>query len=125
MQNIKTWEDIVKMDNRYHQLIDEIIRSGYSSLWDSKVINKVIATLKISKIIEFGYEGMPTEENWRHDLNEGLGIYTIVWDPTEKLFYIHYEMNYKSDLAFGSDDLAEEFMSYPENIELLRQFYMI
>lgn len=124
MQNIKTWEDIVKMDNRYHQLIDEIIRSGYSSLWDSKIINKVIATLKISKIIEFGYGGMITNEEWKDD---ELDKYTIEWlDEANYPFITCHSSRFRDDFAsFHTKQQAQEFLSYPENVELFKNYNMV
>lgn len=117
---IKTWEDITKMDNRYHQLIDEIIRRGYSSLWDSKIINKIIATLKISKLIELGYGGMVTEEEWE---NEDIRKFSIVRFQKD-LSYAEGRSAYEF-VSFHTPEQREEFMSYPENVELVKQYYMI
>ena len=123
-KNIKTWEDIVNMDNRYHQLIDEIIRSGYSSLWDSKVINKVIATLKISKIIEFGYGGIITNDEWEDDT---FDKFSIVWVEEFKHPVIRCHCSRFQDdfISFHAKRQAEDFMSYPENVELVKNYNMI
>lgn len=121
---IKTWEDINKMDNRYHKLIDEIIRSGYSSLWDSKVINKVIATLKISKLIELAYGGMVTEEEWK---DKTIPKYCIVPNWLNKGFHrIKCEtIDEMRFIGFHTYQQADEFISYIENIEIVEQYYMI
>lgn len=119
-QNIKTWEDIVNMDNRYHQLIDDIIRSGYSSLWDSKVISKIIAALKISKIIEFGYGGIVTDEEW-----EDRDIIKYCLCKVDNRIFYATRTDHFLFIAFHTDQQREEFMSYPENVELIRNYYMI
>lgn len=121
-QNIKTWEDIVNMDNRYHQLIDDIIRSGYSSLWDSKVIGKIIATLKIAEIIEFGYGGMVTDEEC-DCINP---LYIIKCDYKGNVFIDSYKgVVIDKIVTFRTQESAEEFMSYPKNVELIRNYYML
>lgn len=118
---VKTWEDINKMDNRYHKLIDEIIRCGYSSLWGSKVINKVIATIKIVKLIELGYGGTITLKEWDDKRCTKYGL--LVRDG--KLDVWQGNSNIHEIVTFHTREQREEFMSYPENVELVEQYFMI
>lgn len=132
---IKTWEDVTKegfsveedylceFDNYDHDKVDGFTEAiSYKGEFSDKLIYKAIATLRIAKLIELGYGGTVTDEEWK--------------SPNEK-FVIkpHYQrgkvflekstsLNYKHFIAFHTYDQLEEFLSYPENVELVEQFFM-
>lgn len=147
--NIKTWVDIKKKYNitkeyAYNRYIGDepdccgrfIFNSSTFCMKiqpdsdtdfniDSKIINKMLATAKISKIIEEGYGGMVTEEEWKN----AIEIWYIDFDkdnnPLVCLRGLADSNKICPFIAFHTKQQAEEFMSYPENVELIRQYHMI
>lgn len=120
---IRTWEDVAinKPEvwdnvNKLGQQIANCVSVG------SKLYKKLVATIHIQKLIELGYGGMVTEEEWKDGNVEKA---SIVYLPFKKNFDIHYNSLRKEFITFHSKRQAEEFMSYPENRALAEQYYMI
>lgn len=118
---VKTWEDLVK-----HNLVNPLIvreLTGYAiDACDEKIGNKVEATLKIAKLIELGYGGMVTEE----ENNDSKIKKYAPFYYGESGFVI--ECLYRSQdrvLCFHTQQQAEDFMSYPENVQLVKQYFQI
>lgn len=121
INKIKTWWDVEKSNPEY------FIHSNAPSptLIPSqelryKLLNKTIATYKIVTIIELGYGGMITNKEWENDSImkyniENIGNNLTFVDDTD-----HY-----SFISFRTDELREEFMSYEENVKLVKQYFMI
>ena len=126
---IKTWEDAQKMNedsNFFMRIADNLELSD-------KVYSKCIATLKIAKLIDLGYGGMVSEEEWK-DLE--IPKYCISYHPTCQDEKYKYQISIdeegdaewateKKFIAFHTKQQAEEFMSYPENRTLIEQYYMM
>ena len=127
---IKTWEDVVK-----YTLVNPLTvleSAGYAEdICDEKIGNKVEATLKIAKLIELGYGGMITEEEWK--LSSSYTSETTIWtivceykaESKEPQFRIARNWDQPELVSFHTKEQAEEFMSYPENRKLVEQYYMI
>ena len=118
---IKTWEDVGKEygDEVYSQwgkLGADITASRPSE----KVIDKCVATLKIAKLIELGYGGMVSEEEWKDGNVEKF----CVVKSMSKLEYCHLVVGYEF-IAFHTPEQREEFMSYESNRKLVEQYYMM
>ncbi|MCH5167912.1 MAG: hypothetical protein J1F35_08545 [Erysipelotrichales bacterium] len=90
-----------------------------------ELFNKILAAYKIAKLIEHSYGGIVTDKEWNDELNDSGGFYTIKWSPFYHSFHIEFEDTYKCFIAFHSKQQAEEFMSYSDNVELLRQYNMV
>lgn len=118
---IKTWDDVIL----FYPLMNQRIISDLVKWCDDKVIKKLDASAKIAKIIELGYGGIISEEEWQEAINEGNGFYNIVWSLFYKSVHVYYDTNYKHFISFRTKELAEEFMSYPENVELIRNYNMV
>ena len=84
----------------------------------------MIATYKIAKLIELGYGGMVTDEEWK---NKDITKWIVVPnDDNGKLIIVDTWHNSKRGcIAFHTQQQAKEFMSYPENRTLVKQYYMI
>lgn len=118
---IRTWEDVCK---RVEWDIDSWLSKIENAWIGYPIARKMIATAKIAKLIELGYGGMVSDEEWK---NIGLPKYTII--PCNVKDELRIDMVYARDdkqfTAFHSQELAEEFMSYPENVELVKQYHML
>ena len=125
----KTWRDIIVNS---HNIYDKELNPNCGNALICCITNKELrdkinlktqATIKIAKLIELGYGGMITDEEWE---NENKSKWVINCDLIkEKKFEILELFLDKFFIAFHEESQAEEFMSYPENVELLKQYYMI
>ncbi len=117
----KTWSELITADivkytkavtcntyNDYGEIIDDSITGQ-----DTSVEKSALALLKIHQLIEAGYGGNVIE-----DVYSAWTIDPHSFNPViNKFGYRH--------LLFHSKEQAKEFLSYPENIQLLKDFYMI
>lgn len=113
---IRTWEDCQKMNedsNFFMRIADNL------ELPD-KVYSKCIATLKIAKLIELGYGGMVTDEEWK---DRNIIKYCIT-RVNNKWMYATRTDHFQF-IAFHTSKQMDEFMSYPENVKLVEQYHMI
>lgn len=130
--NIKTWKDLEKEHPEYFKSHNtpnpKFIPS--QELRD-KLFNKTMAMYKIVTLIEFGYGGMITEKEW--NLSSSYAPETRIWsivcyyraeskDPQLKIVQVWAQPHL---LSFHTKEQAEEFISYNENVELIKQYYMI
>lgn len=119
---IKTWEDVLT-----HNLVNPLIvreSAGHAEdVCGEKIGNKVESTLKIAALIELGYGGMVSDEEW---LNEENPKYVIkcTTDIKPRLYNdeVYDDIQF---VAFHTDKQRNEFMSYPENVKLVEQYYML
>lgn len=120
---IKIWKDIeVKREDEdcYCCAIENTLSKSY---FDDKLRNKLIATFKISKLIELGYGGMITEEEWK---TERLQKWCVIVDYKDPAKLSNYMTDcYYHFIAFHTPEQRKEFMSYPENRQLIYDYYML
>ena len=121
---IRTWEDVEKEHPEHfrHSNVPTPMLIPSQELRD-KLLNKSIATYKIATLIELGYGGMVTEEEWKNKENPKSVIRCTT--DIEPCLYIDTVYDDFQFIAFRTDEQAEKFMSYPENVKLIEQYYMI
>lgn len=121
----KTWSKLIQTDKFSLNLI-EIDDNGSGHTSTSTPIEKsALALLKIYQLIEVGYGG-----NVTFDYIRKMPTYEKVWS-------IYYNFNVKrfetkcsvesidNTILFHTKEQAEEFLKYPENIQLLKDYFMI
>lgn len=122
----KTFDDLDK-SNLAKQLQAKIrIEISYKddSLCDASVAKSTIeksalAMLKLHQLIEVGYGG---------NADKTKEFYSITYDVEDKRFIVRRYKNIIYDnfiVCFKSEELAEEFLLYKENVELLKDYFMI
>lgn len=79
-----------------------------------------IAYLKILYLIDKCYGGLISREDWN---NPNVNKYCI--ECTDYQSVIHHYIATINNIAFYSRKLAEEFLSYSENVQLIKDYYMI
>ena len=125
VQNIKTWEDIEKELPEFFKLSNSpnpmMIQSNELR---NRLFKKVMAIYKIAILIEYGYGGAISDEEWEDTMFKKYGILYRPYKNGKKLF-IKDIWDEKCFIAFHTREQAKEFMSYPENIELIRQYNML
>lgn len=120
---IKTWKDYLEAikDEQGQSLTGELDKvsmdSGYIDR-DSLIFRKVIATFKIAKLIELGYGGMITDDEWK---NADLAKYVIdVKTNTLSCEKFYFSRTF---IAFHTKTQRDEFLK--NNEQLCKDYYMI
>lgn len=118
----KIWSELVK--NRVDKLG---VTCDYGNVdcsfteKDTPIEKSALALLKIHQLIEIGYGGNVTEEEWKDDNWK----YSITCDGKNKCFEVIRVCWQKYIISFHTKEQTEEFLSYPENVQLLRDYFQI
>lgn len=126
----KTWSELEVESNDFYRL-EHFGTNTYSTIDGKTPIEKsALALLKIYQLIEIGYGGNVTDQEWRDDKrrkwyfvpndsyspNDG----NEMWDITfSEIYYA------KRPFAFHTKKQVEEFLSYTENVQLLKDYFML
>ena len=115
----KTWSELVKRQEFQSWYVDI---DGYrcSTAGDS-IEKSAIALLKIHQLIEVGYGGNVTYEEW----DKNYTCFVICYDTMLKRFVIGRCVSNIRHIAFHTEEQAKEFLSKPENVQLLKDYFMI
>lgn len=119
---IKTWYDVEKQgyyaEDEWvaNEKVDAIV---YKGSFSSQIIKKVIATFKIAKLIDLGYGGLITNEEW----SDSTYKWHIVYDTQQNKYKVFWETVYKDPLSFHTEEQAIEFLK--NNRDLLDDYNMI
>ena len=121
---IKTWDDFV--DNPEYEDIDNYFVELEEFMLDKnveeKLRRKLLATHQIHQLIEHGYGGVITDNEWQ---DPNLTKWKIVRSK-DGSFNIESGTGYRVDLiAFHEKEQAEKFMLYPSNIRLIEEYNMV
>lgn len=119
---IRTWDDVEKeneaIKNIYKELESDVLKDlPYK---ERQLIRKMLAIYQIQQLIELGYGGIVSEEEWCNNQADFIGIY---YCPKSKTYEFRVPLLYHF-ITFRNRKVAEEFMSYPENVKLVQQYYM-
>ena len=130
----KTWNELINErsftgnpKNLSCTIISRISKKGIMDVskteYDTPAEKSALAFLKIHQLIERGYGGNITNEEW--ESNSVMHKFNIY--PGGKGFIINHVFDpiYFSHIAFHTHQQAEEFLSYPENVELLKDYFML
>ena len=90
----------------------------------SPIEKSAIALLKIRQLIEVGYGGNVTHDEWVNDIKEN-NLWSVYFDYYDNEFYPIFTAGHFTHVAFHTKEQAEEFLSYPENIQLLKDYFML
>lgn len=122
----KTWYDLIQSD-KVVECGAEISRIWGNKLYDSTKNNSAVeksalALLKIHQLIEVGYGGNVKNR-------DRINFYIIQWSYECNRFIIRNFGPFLEDrgtpLCFHTKEQAIEFLSRPENIQLLKDYFMI
>ena len=118
----KTWGELIEYN--------EILLMGratsnpmYAETDSGTAIEKAAsALLKIHQLIEVGYGGNVSRESWN---DEGYGAWCVLYNYKTRKFEIQHSVSLMQLIAFQTLKQAEEFLLYTENVQLLKDFYMV
>lgn len=83
------------------------------------ILKSALALLKIHQLIEVGYGGNISSEEWNNNK------WKFTYQYTKTGIGIISTCISKYIIAFHTKEQAEEFLSYPENIQLLKDYFII
>lgn len=117
----KTWSELIKSNTTLECKINVINKQEQHVFVNaSPVVKSALALLKIHKLIEVGYGGNVTNEEW-----ETFVPYYIWYNTDNERFMLNSSTLAKHHIAFHTKEQAEEFLKYPENVQLLKDYFMI
>lgn len=124
----KTWNNIKDKYIYYFKVCNDLIELESSATVLSPIEKSALALLKIHQLIDAGYGGNVTTEEWLGNINNP--IFVIIIDPNMSNFVRidSVEDGFEHGIyrvAFHTREQAEEFLKYPENIQLLKDYFMI
>lgn len=112
----KTWSDI-KEEEKFQGNAAIVVNK--EELIETPIIKSTNALLKIHQLIEVGYGGnaIKTPDN---------NTICIIYDFHTNMFMVNVCSSlWRSHIIFHTKEQAEEFLKYPENIQLLKDYFMI
>lgn len=130
----KTWSDyiIANRDNFDKGIYDYCIdisgtgNNGWTRR-NTPIEKSALALLKIHQLIEVGYGGNVTNDEWLDRYTNNTVKYVIISnDDNGNFLVIETQNNHmRTNPAFHTKEQAEEFLKYPENVQLLKDYFMI
>lgn len=125
----KTWSELIQKNRPcsnvtlgYRRKEDKSVGDDSWTCNNTPIEKSALALLKIHQLIEVGYGGNITNEEWNDSIIEKFIIY-----PIKDGFGIDHRFKLRAfrHIAFHTKEQAKEFLSYPENVQLIKDFYMI
>lgn len=109
----KTWSELknTKEIANYKFYYVDVNDEDYTSEEITPIEKSAIALLKIHQLIEVGYSG---------NTNKGWCI-----NVKDNKFCVYQTLYTFTPFAFHTREQAEEFLKYPENIQLFKDYFMI
>lgn len=123
----KTWSSFCK--NSHLDSIELTYKANSISVkfddnTNNPIIKSSIALLKIHQLIESGYGGNYNKDKYNTGNYDHCDGYTIYFSFEDNVFILE-NCTTICPIMFHTYKQAEEFLSYPENIQLLKDYYMI
>lgn len=117
---IRTWEDVKKYRPEEEGFCCEIEKTIAKQFIDRTLYEKVMATIRLAKLMFMGYGGAVTAEEWE-DANSVK--HCVVRDRSQ-LRHCCLTTDYEF-MAFHTAEQYEEFMSYESNRKLVERYYCL
>ena len=115
----KTWSELVRSGRGDIIGVNCFYTHSPGTLYKSPIEKAAIAFIKIHQLIKVGYGGNVTNEEWNnHEIK-------YVINYANNTFVINSVVTTRNHLAFHTLEQAEEFLSYVENLQLLKDYYMV
>ncbi|AXF52175.1 MAG: hypothetical protein [crAssphage sp. isolate ctcc615] len=121
-KTIKTYNELKNSNKEITYNLSTIDKYGCDKEIEYSPIEKsVLALLKIYQLIEVGYGGNMTDKEWNGKNNYRC----IQYNSYSKNFKIINLIENKHLIAFHTEEQAIKFLSYPENVQLLKDYFMV
>lgn len=125
----KTWSELVLTNKAESYCVHTLNNTYLSSDNNKRIIEKsALALLKIHQLIEVGYGGNVSYERCSSIKYENVFKIAPCGNPKYNLVFDIIEIEGEHDMnhaMFHTREQAEEFIKYPENVQLLKDYFMI
>lgn len=126
----KTWNELIEQNKQCELSVEIKTEVNYktnkkvdASVAISPIEKSALALLKIHQLIKVGYGGNVSKDEF---FDERIMKYIINLEKEEGRFRIYQGINMmNTHIAFHTKEQAEEFLSYPKNVQLLRDYFQI
>lgn len=126
---VEIWDD---MENAYEEIDNNFVmyeESLYDIICDTNLYGKLLATYQIHYLIEYGYGGVITNDEWKaaSTFKDENAVWSIYTEYTPDGIQFKIDKNYADPffVSFHTKNQAERFLSHNENIKLIKEYYMI
>ena len=68
--------------------------------------------------------GNVTHDEWVNDIKES-NLWSVYFDYYDNEFYPIFTAGHFTHVAFHTKEQAEEFLKYPENVQLLKNYFIL
>lgn len=117
----KTWSEYINCPKCEITSTVSLSLNGNDYLENDSAIEKsALALLKIHQLIEVGYGGNITNDEWN---NPKISKYVVICRG--KIIEEIICALQREAIAFHTEEQRREFLKYPENIRLVKDYYMI
>ena len=123
---VNTWKDITLVNGFYINGVSNIIadcgravEGNKNILHSEKYAKAALALAQISQLMPY-YGGEITDEEWN---NSFITKYSITIYGTTICKFI--AVTNRNILTFHTEEQVNRFLSFPENVQLVKDFYMI
>lgn len=124
---VNTWKDIQFISgffidaNSELEPVEEILPGDFEDkniFLTEKYAKAALALAQISQLMPY-YGGQITNEEWESDEWK----YSILMERNEIVFYSSVHIKYL--IAFHTEEQRDRFLSFPENVQLVKDLYMV
>lgn len=123
---VKTWEDIEADPENYggtcNCIADIESERMFSIAFGNTLTKSAIALLKIRKLIDVAYGGNPKFDD---KLDQCKEFWFISFREESHELFVQKGYGCIDQVAFHTEEQAEDFISHPSNRCLIRDFYMV
>lgn len=121
----KTWSEYCKIlppvtCNDYRDYPFAVNNSVFTRKDVTPIEKSALALLKIHQLIEAGYRGNITNDEWS---NHKISKYVVTCRGKNIKEFTF--ISQRESIAFHTEEQRKEFLKYPENIRLIKDYYMI
>ena len=124
INDIKIWDDIEDKEERFNAIYEGMGDAVDYNFTD--IEKSAIAALKIHQLIEAGYGGVITEEeNLKSGKKYCISPYVnndFEYEGLKVLCALYLD---DKTVSFHTEEQAKEFIKYPPNVQLLRDYYRV
>lgn len=118
----KIWDDMEELHEDVDTAFVELEESLANIDCETKLFNKILATYQIRQLIELGYGGAVTAEEWANNHILKFCVDVAHGSQYDKLVTYDSDDDYRF-IAFHTAAQRKEFMSYSSNRKLVQQYY--
>lgn len=119
----KTWDELIEQNKCECYILGKGIGEvDFSSKGITPIEKSALSLLKIHQLIEVGYGGNISNEEWR---NLDDYKFRLLWSIEDGRFIADSCRWNIHPIAFHTKEQAEEFLNYPENVQLLKDYFMM